>query len=183
MTIDDQELEALRFPIGRAAIKPDLTGPERRSMVDRLADLPRRVREVVSGMDDAALDTPYRRGGWTVRQVVHHLPDSHMNAYVRFKLAATEEEPAIRTYQEADWARLSDSAAPVDASLDLLESLHDRWSRWLRTFDEDSWRRVYVHPKSGRVQLQEALQLYVWHGDHHLAHVQGGFQQRLVLQK
>ena len=171
MTSTGPDLETLRFPIGRAVTAPDLTVAELLPLVDRLEALPRRLRAVVAGMSEAALDTPYRPGGWTVRQVVHHVPDSHMNAYVRFKMAATESEPEVRAYDEAEWARLPDSAGPVDVSLDLLEALHARWSRWLRTLDEDGWQRAYLHPVNGRVILRNAIQLYVWHGDHHLAHV------------
>ena len=167
----DQELDALRYPIGRATYKTDLTAAERGELIARIARMPARMRELVSGMDEAELDTPYRPGGWTVRQVVHHVPDSHMNAYVRFKLAATESEPTIKTYEEADWARLSDSAGSIDVSLDLLTALHARWTGWMRTLDAAAWRRAYVHPESGNVPLEKALQMYAWHCDHHLAHV------------
>ena len=166
----DPAFEALRFPIGRASIKLVITAAERRALIDRIAEAPRRLREAVAGMDDATLDTPYRPGGWTVRQVVHHVPDSHMNAYVRFKLAATEIDPAIKTYEEAAWARLTDSSAPIGISLDLLDALHARWTGWLRSLAEDAWARAYVHPQSGRVTLDGAVQLYAWHGDHHVAH-------------
>lgn len=167
----DQQAEALRFPIGRPQFETALTPEDRRALIDRIAALPARLRAVVAGMDDAALDTPYRPGGWTARQVVHHLPDSHMNAYVRFKMAATEADPTIKPYDEADWARLADAAGPIAVSLDLLAALHARWTGWMRTLDEAGWRRGYVHPESGRVPLDRALQLYAWHGDHHLAHV------------
>lgn len=164
--------ETLRFPIGRARIEPRLTAEDRDRLIDRIAALPARLREAVADMDDAALDTPYRPGGWTVRQVVHHLPDSHMNAYVRFKLAATEPHPIVKTYEEAEWARLSDCAGPIGVSLDLLTALHARWTGWMRALDENDWRELaYVHPVSGPVPLEQALQLYAWHGDHHLAHV------------
>ena len=168
-----QDVDALRYPIGKAASKPALTAAERRDAIDRIARLPAQLREMVAGMDDDALDTPYRPGGWTVRQVVHHLPDSHMNAYVRFKLAATESDPTIKTYEEADWAKLGDTTGPIDVSLDLLAALHARWTGWMRTLDDGAWRRAYIHPESGRVPLEQALQLYAWHGEHHLAHVRG----------
>lgn len=168
---DDAVIEALRYPIGRATFKEQLTPGERDALVERVARTPMRLREVVAGMDDAALDTPYRPGGWTARQVVHHLPDSHVNAYVRFKLAATEHEPLIKPYAEGLWARTADTGAAPNVSLDLLTALHARWTAWMRTFDDAAWQRVYLHPESGRVPLERALQLYAWHGDHHLAHV------------
>ncbi len=171
--MDDRELEALRYPIGRARIETSIDGAARLALIERIARTPARMREAVAGMDDAALDTPYRPGGWTVRQVVHHVPDSHINAYVRFKLAATEHDPAIKTYEESDWARLDDAALPIGVSLDLLTALHARWTAWMRTLDEAAWGRAYVHPESGRVPLAHALQLYAWHGDHHVAHVRG----------
>ena len=171
MTNTTEDLDPLRFPIGKAVVKPDPTPAELRGLVTRLAELPRRFHEVVTGMSDAALDTPYRPGGWTVRQVVHHVPDSHANAYVRFKMAATEHDPPIRAYLEDEWAKLADSSGPVGVSLDLLDALHARWSGWLGTLGGDDWRRAYIHPQNGRVTLQHALQVYVWHGEHHLAHV------------
>jgi len=168
-----EALDALRYPIGRADPRPELSAAERAELVDRIAELPRLVRAAVAGLDDAALDTPYRPGGWTVRQVVHHIPDSHVNAYVRFRMAATETDPTIKPYEEGEWARLADSAGPIDASLALLDALHARWTAWLRTLDEAAWRRAYVHPESGRTTLDQALQLYAWHGAHHLAHIRG----------
>src|SRR5687768_9413849 len=169
----DQREDPLRYPIGRARIKPELSAREREELIDTIAQLPARLRDAVAGMDDAALDTPYRPGGWTARQVIHHLPDSHMNAYVRFKLAMTESEPTIKPYQEAEWARLADSSGPIDVSLDLLTALHARWTGWMRTLDEAAWRRSFLHPESGRNSLEKVLQTYAWHGEHHLAHVRG----------
>jgi hypothetical protein len=164
-------LDALRYPIGRPSRRPELSPSERVELIDRIAELPRLVRAAMEGLDDAALDTPYRPGGWTVRQVVHHVPDSHLNAYVRFRMAATETEPTIKPYEEAEWARLADSAGPIEGSLALLDALHARWTTWLRTVDEAGWRRAYVHPESGRTTLDQALQMYAWHGAHHLAHI------------
>jgi hypothetical protein len=169
--MDDRELEALRYPIGRARVENGIGAAQRTALIERIAQVPARMREAVAGMDDATLDTPYRPGGWTVRQVVHHLPDSHMNAYVRFKLAATEHDPTIKTYEESDWARLGDVTLPIGVSLDLLTALHARWTAWMRTLDDAAWARAYVHPESGRVPLENALQLYAWHGEHHVAHV------------
>jgi hypothetical protein len=173
MKANEKHLETLRYPIGRATFKPELTARDRNELIDRIAQLPARLQDAVAGMSEAALDTPYRPGGWTARQVIHHLPDSHVNAYVRFKLALTETEPTIKTYAEAEWARLADSAGPIQVSLDLLTALHARWTAWMRTLDEAAWRRAYVHPESGRTPLERTLQLYAWHGEHHLAHVRG----------
>ena len=173
----DAELERLRFPIGRAQVEPDLSAARVRELLDQMASVPARVRAAATALSERALDTPYRPGGWTARQVVHHLPDSHMNAYVRFKLTATEDEPAVRVYQEAEWAKLADSAGPVAVSLALLEALHERWVGWMRTLDERAWRRIYVHPQNGRVTLLHGLQIYAWHGDHHLAHIRAAAER------
>jgi hypothetical protein len=163
--------EALRYPIGHASRRPLLEPPARAALIERIAELPGLVRAAVAGLDDHALDTPYRPRGWSVRQVVHHLPDSHVNAYIRFRMAVTETDPIIKTYDEAEWATLADSGAPVEGSLALLEALHARWTAWLRTLDHAAWRRAYVHPENGRTTLDQALQLYAWHGAHHLAHI------------
>jgi hypothetical protein len=171
MIAADQPLDPLRYPIGKASIKAELDAREREQLIDTIAQLPARLRDAVAGMPDAMLDTPYRPGGWTARQVVHHIPDSHLNAYVRFKLALTEAEPTIRVYQEAEWARLADSAGPIAVSLDLLTALHARWTGLMRTVDDAGWRRTFMHPDSGRNTLDRMLQVYAWHGEHHLAHI------------
>jgi len=130
------------------------------------------MRAAVAGLTPERFDTPYRPGGWSVRQVVHHVPDSHMNAYVRFKLALTEDEPTIKPYEEAAWAELADSAStPVDVSLTLLETLHDRWVRLLRSMTEADFARKFRHPQLGVVPLDKNLALYAWHGKHHVAHI------------
>jgi uncharacterized damage-inducible protein DinB len=163
-----------RYPIGRFTPPSSATAEERAAWIGELAILPGHLRSAVEGLDDAALATPYREGGWTVRQVVHHLADSHLNAYVRFKLALTEERPTIRPYDEAAWARLADGGAPVGDSLDLLDALHRRWVALLEAMTDGEFARVYLHPEQGRsVSLGEALALYAWHGRHHLAHVRG----------
>jgi len=171
MSAHDPDVDKLRYPIGRVSYRPELGPADRAELVDRMAGLPARLRDAAAGLSDAALDTPYRPDGWTARQVIHHLPDSHMNAYVRCKLAITENDPPIKTYEEAEWARLPDSSGPVRVSLDLLAALHARWTAWMRTFDDAAWKRGYVHPKMGRVPLEKVLQLYAWHGEHHLGHV------------
>lgn len=168
----DTELERLRYPIGRFRPQPELTEAERNERIDRIAALPAEVRAAVAGLTDEQLDTPYRPGGWTVRQVVHHLPDSHMNAYVRFKLAATEDEPAIKAYQEAAWAELADGrTADIEVSLALLDALHRRWTLFLRSLAATDFARAFRHPELGPVTLDTNLQLYAWHCRHHVAHI------------
>ena len=161
-----------RFPVGRFQELPD-PGPEQRAAwIRQIRQLPAELEGAVGGLDDTKLDTPYRDGGWTVRQVVHHLPDSHLNAYVRFRLALTEESPVIRPYDEARWAQLRDaSQAPVEVSLTLLDALHRRWVLLLESMGAEDFRRPLVHPEHGRMTLDRMLQLYAWHGRHHVAHV------------
>ena len=161
-----------RYPVGEFERRDALTPDERTKMIAEIAEAPARMRKAVGGLTDSQLDTPYREGGWTVRQVVHHVPDSHVNAYTRFKLALTEEHPTIRPYDEAKWAELSDSRdTPVETSLSLLESLHDRWTRLLRAMSAGDYRRTLNHPDSGVMSLDNVLALYAWHGRHHVAHI------------
>ena len=130
------------------------------------------MRAAVNGLSKEQLDTPYREGGWTVRQVVHHVPDSHLNAYTRFKLALTENEPTIKPYAEDRWAELADTrSTPIETSLMLLDSLHDRWVRLLRSLQPEDWKKSFRHPELGLVSLEKNLSLYAWHGRHHVAHV------------
>ena len=160
-----------RFPIGRFTYTPAKNKQERGLSIDSIAALPAKLRQAVSGMDREQLDTPYRDGGWTVRQVVHHLPDSHLNSYLRFKCALTEDAPAIKTYEEDRWAELPDSRGDVEVSLLLLDALHRRWVLLLRQLTDEQWQRTFVHPQQGAVALERALALYAWHSEHHLAHV------------
>jgi uncharacterized damage-inducible protein DinB len=162
----------LRYPIGKFSYDGPLSEEQKRAFLDDLAQTPKNLRAAVQGLSEAQLDTPYRRGGWTVRQVVHHVPDSHLNSYVRFKLALTEDEPTIKPYAEDRWAQLADTkATPVEVSLTLLESLHDRWVRLLRSLTQDEWKRTFRHPEVGAMNLEKTLALYAWHGRHHVAHV------------
>ncbi len=162
----------LRYPIGRFAVNGKLTEAERLACIDTIAALPSRLTLAVDGLTDAQLDTPYREGGWTVRQVVHHLADSHANAYVRMKLAATEDDPTIRAYDEKLWAEATDArSAPVGLSLDFIDALHGRWTWWLRTLPPEAFWRGLKHPVSGAMDIDTLLQLYAWHGRHHLAHI------------
>ena len=162
-----------RFPIGPFVSRTELNPDERRELIDQIAAAPSRLREAVRGLDDAQLDTPYREGGWTLRQVVHHVPDSHLNAYTRVKLALTEETPTIRPYDEALWAELSDvQATPVETSLTLLESLHQRWVALLRSLRDEDFARTFRHPDhAGTQTIDWIVALYAWHGRHHAAHV------------
>ncbi|OFW21585.1 MAG: metal-dependent hydrolase [Acidobacteria bacterium RIFCSPLOWO2_02_FULL_65_29] len=162
-----------QFPIGKfhRPLVP-LEAGARAAHVDEIDRMPASLRSLVAGLTDAQLDTPYRAGGWTVRQVVHHVPESHMNAYVRFKLAVTEDTPLIKTYEEALWAELPDArTAPIGMSLDLLDALHRRWVTFLRALPDAAFQKAYKHPELGVVTLDTALALYAWHGKHHVAHV------------
>jgi len=161
----------LRYPVGRYTPGGQITREQRDEWIGQVAEAPARLRAAVHGLDDAQLDTPYRGGGWTVRQVVHHVPDSHMNAYTRFKLGLTEDVPTIKTYDEAAWADLPDTRLPIEGSLVLLEKLHERWVPLLRALDEQQWKRTFRHPEWGEMTLEDALGMYAWHGRHHVAHV------------
>jgi uncharacterized damage-inducible protein DinB len=161
-----------RFPIGKFHYDGQLTEEQKQTYLNDIGRTPSNLRAAVEGLRDAQFDTPYRPGGWTVRQVVHHVPDSHMNSYVRFKLALTEDEPTIKPYAEDRWAELADTAAtPVEVSLTMLDSLHDRWVRLLRSLTPDDWKRTFRHPDLGPMTLEKTLALYAWHGKHHVAHI------------
>jgi len=161
-----------RYPIGKFTWKDSLTESERREMIRAIAETPARLREAVAGMSEAQLDTPYREGGWTVRQVVHHLPDSHMNAYCRLRLALTETEPLIKTWEESAWAELIDArTAPIEPSLKILEGLHERWVMLWESMTAADFARTFRHPEHGPRTLDWLLALYAYHGRHHVAHV------------
>jgi uncharacterized damage-inducible protein DinB len=163
----------LRYPIGKFE-RPaaPLTPGERRAHINEISELPSNLAAAIRGLSPAQLDTSYRPGGWTVRQVIHHLPDSHMNSYVRFKLALTEDEPTIKPYEENLWAQLADSRdTPIEVSLALLKNLHERWVILLRSFAPVDWSRKFRHPQLGPTTLDQALVLYAWHGRHHVAHI------------
>ena len=168
-----------RFPIGEFRAPVERQSPdERASCIEQIAAAPDALRAAVVGLDQGQLDTPYRDGGWTLRQVVHHLADSHINSYVRFKLTLTESVPTIKTYDEAAWAELADASLPILVSLDLLESLHRRWVALLRSLDEQAWERRLNHPEIGVMRLDSLLALYAWHGRHHIAHITSLREQR-----
>jgi uncharacterized damage-inducible protein DinB len=162
-----------RYPIGRFEVPTEVTDAERAAFVDQIAALPGEIRQAVAGLDDSKLDTPYREGGWTIRQVVHHVPDSHLNAYTRFKLALTEPTPTIKTYEEARWAELPEArSAPITVSLALLDALHERWVLLLRVLAPAQFTRAFRHPEMGLMTLNQQVAMYAWHGRHHLAHIQ-----------
>jgi uncharacterized damage-inducible protein DinB len=162
----------LQYPIGKFKYDGPLTPAQRQMCINQIEEAPARLRAAVAGLSDEQLDTPYRPGGWTVRQVVHHLPDSHLNSYIRFKLALTEDKPVIKTYEQDRWAELYDvRTAPIEASLILLEGLHRRWVTLLRSLSEKDFARTFQHPELGVVSLDKNLSLYAWHGWHHVAHI------------
>ena len=163
----------LQYPIGRMTHVMSADDQARRAAIAEIAALPARMREAVKGLTDAQLDTPYRPGGWTVRQVVHHVPDSHVNAYVRLKLALTEDAPTIKPYDEKTWARLADSRLPVEVSLALLESVHARWVALLRGLKGPDWARTFIHPEypEGPRTIDWLAHVYAWHSNHHVAHI------------
>lgn len=163
----------LRYPVGRFSFPDSTTAQQISGWIDDIARAPEALRAAVHGLDDTQIEAPYRPGGWTVRQVVHHLADSHLNAYTRFKLALTEERPTIKPYDEAAWANLEDTfTVPIAVSLDLLDALHIRWVALLRSLTADQMQREFVHPEHTRsMRLAGALAMYAWHGRHHVAHI------------
>jgi hypothetical protein len=170
--IDTIHEDMLRYPMGKFDTSREIIEADVAAFVNEIAALPAQMRQAVSGLSDEQLDTPYRPGGWTVRQVVHHVADSHLNSYIRFKLALTEDVPTIKPYHEDRWAELADGKTePVEVSLVLLEALHHRWVVLLKSLTATHWQRTFNHPESGKTTLAKAAGLYAWHGKHHLAHI------------
>ncbi|HEX4227432.1 MAG TPA: putative metal-dependent hydrolase [Bryobacteraceae bacterium] len=164
----------LRYPVGKFRSAASISAKDREDWLLEIEVLPSRLRAAVSGLTDAQLDTPYRDGGWTIRQVVHHFADSHLNSYTRFRLALTENNPTIKPYAEALWADLADArTAPIDLSLQLLDGLHRRWVLLIRSFSETDFSKTFRHPERGEMRLDQNLALYAWHCRHHLAHING----------
>ena len=163
----------LRYPIGPSDKRSPLTAGERAQRIDAIAVAPSQLRLAVTGLSDAQLDTPYRPGGWTVRQTVHHVADSHMNAFIRFRLGLTEENPTIKPYDQQAWAELADMRLPIEGSLRLLEGLHERLVHLLQSLHSASFQRQIFHPENGPMTLDAMLSLYAWHGQHHTAHITG----------
>lgn len=163
--------EDLRFPIGEFSSDFESTGALRQSFIQTIEELPNKLRKAIEGLTDGQLDTRYRPGGWTVRQVVHHIADSHLNSFCRFKLAMTEDCPTIRAFREDRWAELPDSQLPVDPSLKIIEGVHARWAAMLNSMDSEDFARTLDHPESGEWNLDKFLGLYDWHSKHHTAHI------------
>ena len=162
----------LRYPVGPFKFDGPSNDQQRIAFIDQIEETPAKLRAAVQGLTEEQIDTPYRPDGWTVRQVVHHVPESHMNAYIRFKLAITEDNPTIKPYFEDRWAQLDDAqTAPVDLSLNLLDSLHRRWVLFLRSLNGNDFQRSFQHPELGAMTVDKNLALYAWHGRHHVAHI------------
>ncbi len=165
-------MDDLKYPIGKFKVPGSISAADRARFIDEIAACPGQMRDAVKGLNDKQLDTAYRPEGWTIRQVVHHVPDSHMNSYIRFMLAATEDKPTIRTYEEHLWAEQPEAKhGPVAMSLDLLDALHVRWVAHVRNLRDADFSRAFLHPKLGSVPIDIALALYAWHGKHHVAHI------------
>lgn len=160
-----------RYPIGPFAMPVEVTPALRQQAIAEIASTPGKLRAAVKGLNDAQLDTPYREGGWTVRQVVHHVPDSHMNAYIRLRLALTEEKPTIKPYEEARWAELADAKLPIEVSQRLLDCVHSRWDVVWRAMKPEHFVRPLIHPDHGERNIDWLLFVYEWHGKHHTAHI------------
>jgi len=162
-----------RFPTGKLSFETSVTDDMRRRWIESIRTTPPKLRDAVAGLTEQQLDTPYRDGGWTVRQVVHHVPESHANAWIRFKLALTEENPTIKPYNEDAWAKLPDvPRASIESSLLLLDALHQRWVALLDVMKPEDFRRGLIHPERGPITLDTLLQIYAWHGPHHVGHVE-----------
>lgn len=162
----------LRYPIGEFDWKTEVTPAEVKEFIKIIESAPAALRKAVEGLTPQQLDTPYRPGGWNVRQVVHHVPDSHMNGYIRCKLAMTEDKPTIRPYYEDRWAELQDGRnAAIETSLELLENLHSRWVMFLRSLSDADYQRIFIHPDIGEVKLGKNIGDYSWHGRHHTAQI------------
>jgi len=163
-----------RYPIGKYSRPASISSAERRQFLRDIEDLPANLEKAVSGLTEAQLDTPYREGGWTIRQVIHHVADSHMHSYIRCKFALSMNNPTIMPYDEQIWAGFEDGAnGPIQISLALLTSLHYRWVRWFRSLNESDFSRTLVHPENGPMTLDHVVSLYSWHGRHHTAHITG----------
>jgi DinB superfamily len=167
-----EELEKLKYPVGKHDSKQDFSKEQTLAHIQAIEELPARLRKAVADLNDNQLDKPYRPEGWKVKQVIHHLADSHMNAFVRMRLALTEEKPTIKPYEEGEWAKLEDSLnAPIEWSLQLLDSLHARWTMMLKSLSPEQLQRVYIHPVMGELRMDQVLGLYAWHSRHHTAHI------------
>jgi uncharacterized damage-inducible protein DinB len=162
----------IRYPIGKFHFEGPLSRSQRQEYIDDIAGTPALLKTAVHGLSQVQIDTSYREGGWTVRQVVHHLPDSHINSYIRFRLALTEDQPTVKPYKEDLWAELADAkSSPIEVSLTLLTALHERWAVLLRSMGDAEFARTFRHPDMGVVTLERTVALYSWHGRHHVAQI------------
>jgi len=167
-------VEDVRYPVGRPNLIATLDAVRRKVLIKQIAEAPKKLRAAVTGLTKKQLDTPYRKDGWTVRQVLHHVPDSHLNGYTRFKLTLTENVPTIKLYEEAGWASLTDTKiSDPEWSLILIDVLHKRWNVLLKSMNEDDFCKTLIHPEKGTLNLNQMLCLYAWHGVHHVAHITG----------
>jgi len=164
-------MDDLRYPIGKFQHVGEVSPEQVRQWIAEIAAVPSQMRKAVEGLSEEQLDTPYRPGGWTIRQLVHHVADSHLNSYIRLKWTLTEENPVIKPYDEVRWAELSDSRLPAEVSLTLLDALHQRWVHLLNQLTPEELEKSFVHPESGQTQLSKYIGLYAWHGRHHIAHI------------
>jgi uncharacterized damage-inducible protein DinB len=168
------DMEKIIYPIGRGNLVDDIIPDNIEKWIKNIEDTPKLLSESIEGLTDEQLDTPYREGGWTIRQIVHHLADSNINSYVRFKLAVTEDQPTIKPWEQSDWAVLEDAVKlPVDVSVKLLENLHIRWVTFLRSLSADDVKRTFLHPEGGVVSVGENIWNYSWHSLHHIAQING----------
>jgi len=168
----DLNEQEYRYPIGRMKIEGEITPEMIKSFIRDIEAAPDNLRKAIEGLSDEQLNTPYREGGWTIRQVVHHLPDSHLNSYIRFKLALTEDNPIVKPYFESRWAELPDSFnTPVSISVELFANLHARWANLLNSLSPADFKRTFRHPESGQVNLERTVAIYAWHGKHHIAQI------------
>ncbi len=166
------DMEKIIYPIGRGNLIDEITPANIEKWIKNIEDVPSLLCKSIDGLSDAQLDTPYREGGWTIRQIVHHLADSNINSYVRFKLAVTEDEPTIKPWEQSDWAALEDAVKlPADVSVQLLENLHIRWVTFLRSLSVDDMKRTFLHPEGGVVSVEENIWNYSWHSLHHIAQI------------
>lgn len=167
-------MEELKYPIGRFQYKGPYTEEQKRQFIKEIAETPEELKKAIKNLSDEQFATPYRPEGWTVRQVVNHMTDSHMNAFIRFKLALTEQNPGIKPYDQDKWVNLADTLnSPVEISINLLDALHQKWVILLNSLSAEDYKRTYMHPESGNTSLEKVLGMYAWHGKHHLAHITG----------
>lgn len=177
--MNEDVLEKLRYPIGKFKPEKDITNDLIQGWISIINDFPARLRSLVSKLNDEQLDTPYRPQGWKIRQVIHHLVDSHMSSFIRFKWTLTEDKPTIKAYYEDRWAQVADHEQAITASLDLLEALHKKWTYLLKRLSQDDLKRTFIHPQSGKeIALERNLALYAWHCNHHYAHIENLMREK-----